>query len=54
MKKVLKDIFLISSAMLILFSIIELFLPKFASPYINFNLLLIAVLISGILKVIVA
>ncbi|OGF22156.1 hypothetical protein A2Y83_00955 [Candidatus Falkowbacteria bacterium RBG_13_39_14] len=49
---IIEDLFHISSVFLIILCVFELFFPKFASPYINLNILLIIAVLSGIITVI--
>lgn len=43
-----RDIFYISLLSLVVFSLLEFFIPKFSTPYLNLNFLLLITVISGI------
>jgi len=49
--KISRDLFGVSFAALVFFSLLEWFQPGFVSFYISFNLLLIIPLVSGILTI---
>lgn len=49
--KVINDIFYISLITFLIFSVIELFLPKFITSFVNMNILLITVFITGIITI---
>jgi hypothetical protein len=49
--KIARDLFGVSFAALVFFSLLEWFQPGFVSFYISFNLLLIIPLVSGILTI---
>ncbi|MFH0854320.1 MAG: hypothetical protein V1891_02410 [bacterium] len=50
-KKIIRDIFYISSIFLIVLCVFEFCFPKFASPYIDLNILLLISVISGTIMI---
>ncbi|MFH1192173.1 MAG: hypothetical protein V1655_01735 [bacterium] len=54
LKNIIEDIFYISSIFLIILCFCELISPKFATPYVNLDLLLIISVISGIFILVTA